>query len=115
MPKSTIRITALTYLAALALTSMPVYVGLLGWCPCGCIPEVLVSSDQSSDDQSQSPSEREHQHDSHHCKGCLALSYCPLIVEAIQTEWTDAGPLVVESSNSLLPGHEVPQIRPPRS
>jgi hypothetical protein len=115
MPIRYTRLTALTYLAALALTSMPVYVGLLGWCPCGCIPEALVASNQNNDDPSQAPAEREHHHDSHHCKGCQALSYCPLIGEPMQTLWADAGPLVVECSDLLPPGHVVRQIRPPRA
>ena len=95
---------------------MPVYVGLLGWCPCGCIPETLGYPESGDDDPSQpkSPGENHH-HDSEHCRGCHGMPYCPLIVEPPFTEWTDAGRLAVEPDEQLPPHHVIRLIRPPRA
>jgi hypothetical protein len=110
------RLTALVYLAAMTLTSMPVYVGLLGWCPCGCVPEALVypEADDSDPTQPQSPGEHHH-HDSQHCRGCNLTSYCPVVVELPFAEWADAGLIAAEPEQQLPPHHVAPLLRPPRA
>ena len=112
MPPSWIRTTVCIYLTALALTSMPITVGLFGWCPCGCLPETLVPYDH---DPAEPASNGEHHHDSQHCRGCQVLSYCPLVGELPLTEWLDAGPLAADCQEQIPPTHAVRLIRPPRA
>src|SRR4051812_368737 len=114
MPHSWIRASAIVYLTALSLTSMPITVGLLGWCPCGCMPEALIYPEAGDDDPSQHTSGKEHHHDSQHCRG-QAMPYCPLLAEPPQTERVDAGPLIAEIEQQLPCIQVNPLLRPPRA
>lgn len=109
MPRTWIRASVLIYLTALGLTSMPIAVGLLGWCPCGCLPDTLVYDDP------QQPPGDDHDHDSQRCHGCHAVSYCLPTVDMPACEWLDAGPLAAESEPRLPPIHINPLLRPPRA
>ena len=100
---------------ALIVTSMPVTVGLLGWCPCGCLPEALVANDPKDDPSQPASSGEHHHHDSQHCRSNQAVSYCPLVDELPLTEWLDAGPLDVDREELIPPTHAVRLIRPPRA
>jgi hypothetical protein len=115
MGSTATRTSAIVYLAAVLLTSLPISVGLLGWCPCGCIPDAIVSAPINKDDSSKPTPAQEDHHDSHQCRGCNGLPYCPMLAEPPQVEWADAGQLVIESTDLLPPSHFVRLIRPPRA
>jgi hypothetical protein len=111
MPSPWRRATTLAYLAALVLTSLPVSAGLLGWCPCGCLPETLVNTPVPGD---SAPGEGDH-HDSDHCRGTQHLPYGPLPADELVAERVDAGTLAAEADELLPPTHHAPLIRPPRA
>jgi len=106
------RLTALVYLTALMLTSMPITVGILGWCPCGCLPEALVYPDRDGD--SHSHDEDHHHHHSSHCRGVQGLPYCPVFDEFPQTILVEAGLIAVVINEELPPSHVSRLLRPPR-
>mgnify|MGYP001252719022 CR=1 FL=1 len=105
------RITAVSYLAVLVFTSMPVSVGLLGWCPCGCLPATLGDPDSS---KGESESEGHHDSDSSHCRGCHPLPYCPLLDHPPTTQQSISGEVAVEATVQIPPANDLFLIRPPR-
>lgn len=114
MSPTFLRAAAILYLAAAALTSLPITAGLLGWCPCGCTPEALVYQ-YPSEDGSEPSSSSDDSHDSHRCHGCHPLPYCPLLTDAPSAEWIASGSVALESIDSALPHHVIRLIRPPRA
>jgi hypothetical protein len=115
MTPRSIRIAAIIYLAVIAATSLPVTVGLLGWCPCGCIPDVLGPAGSTPDGE-RSESGDSHHHDSHHCRAGCATPYCPLLTEVCLAGSSDeVGQLVVEFEQHVPFTFHAPLIRPPRA
>ena len=113
MHPTLIQLSAIIYLVGALLTSLPVTVGLLGWCPCGCLPSALVYP--SADDKNDSASGSDHHdHDCSHCRGHSTITYCSTMVELPLIDCFDCGTLALDTDHQLPAGDLVPPIRPPR-
>jgi hypothetical protein len=105
------RLAAFIYLTVAAATSLPVSVGLLGWCPCGCLPETLGPSSESE----HSDNGDSHHNDSHHCRGICTTSYCPLVADVNVAVADHTGEVEPDLEQHIPFTFNVRLIRPPRA